>query len=214
MRVRKRKTKTLRLSYYKKLRSMHSSERIEEMVCELEGYRWDALLISETWRQDKSEIWETHHKHKFMAAKKIRQQTRCWNYAEQEVVAKNYRHQVHQRTGRHCHNRGKPPTHQTDERVLHHSGYADHHVEKMFEAIEKHPTNCKKYIPIFGGDFNAELGPSHGTECISVGRHTLNEGNIRSDWMKHLADITRTYSTQHDVQKNTSETNDLQISKR
>ena len=54
----------------KNMRSMHSSERIEEMVCELEGYRWDAMLLSETWRQDKSEIWETHHKHIFMGAGK------------------------------------------------------------------------------------------------------------------------------------------------
>ena len=30
---------------------MHSSERIEEMVCELEDYRRDAILLSETWRQ-------------------------------------------------------------------------------------------------------------------------------------------------------------------
>ena len=52
------------------MRSMHSSERIEEMVTELEGYRWDAILLSETWRHDKSEIWETHHKHKFMGAGK------------------------------------------------------------------------------------------------------------------------------------------------
>ena len=50
----------------KNMRSMHSSERMEEMVCELEGYRCDAMLLSETWRQDKSEIWETHHKHMFM----------------------------------------------------------------------------------------------------------------------------------------------------
>ena len=49
----------------KNVRSMHSSERTEEMVCELERYRWDA---SETWRQDKSEIWETNHKHIFMGA--------------------------------------------------------------------------------------------------------------------------------------------------
>ena len=45
----------------KKMRSMHSIERIDEMVCELEGYRWDALLLCETWRHDKSEIWETVH---------------------------------------------------------------------------------------------------------------------------------------------------------
>ena len=71
------------------MRSMHSNERIEEMECQLEGYRWDALFINETWTQDKSEIWETHHKH-IHGSRKIRQQTRCWNYAEQEVEAKNY----------------------------------------------------------------------------------------------------------------------------
>ena len=53
-----------------KMRSMHSSERIEEMVCELEGYRWDAVLLNETLRQEKSEVWETQHKHIFMGAGK------------------------------------------------------------------------------------------------------------------------------------------------
>ena len=38
----------------KNMRSMHSSERIEEMICELEGYRWDALLWCKTWRHDKA----------------------------------------------------------------------------------------------------------------------------------------------------------------
>ena len=44
----------------KNMRSMHSSEKIEEMVSEL---RWDAILLSETWRHEQAEIWETHHKH-------------------------------------------------------------------------------------------------------------------------------------------------------
>ena len=50
-----------------------------------------------------------------------------------------------------------------------HSKYADHHIEKMYKTIEKHMMN-NKYIPIIGGDFNAELGPGKGTECKSVGR--------------------------------------------
>ena len=54
----------------KNMRSIHLSERIQEMVCELEGYRWDAILMSETWRPEKSEIWETHQKHIFMGAGK------------------------------------------------------------------------------------------------------------------------------------------------
>ena len=49
---------------------MNSSERIEEMTRDLEGYRWDAVLLNETWRLAKSEIWETHQEHIFMGAGK------------------------------------------------------------------------------------------------------------------------------------------------
>ena len=55
----------------------------------------------------------------------------------------------------------------------------------MYKTIEKHTANCKRYIPIVGGDFNAELGLGHRTECTSVGRYTLNDGNKRGDWMRH-----------------------------
>ena len=64
----------------KNVRSIHSSERIEELVCELEGYRWDAMLMSETWRPDKSEIWETHQKHTFMGAGKNDNKHGSWHY--------------------------------------------------------------------------------------------------------------------------------------
>ena len=73
---------------------------------------------------------------------------------------------------------------QTDECVFHHSGYADHHVEKGTDQ-SRNTTNCENYIPIVGGDFNAEVGPGCGTECTSVGKHTLNGGKKRGDWMKH-----------------------------
>ena len=54
----------------------------------------------------------------------------------------------------------------------------------MYKTIEKHMAHCDKYIPIIGGDFNAELGPGKGTERKRVGRYTLNEGNNRGDWLK------------------------------
>ena len=92
-----------------------------------------------------------------------------------------------------------------------HSGYADHHIEKMYKTITE---NYKRYIPIIGGDFNAELGPGHGNECISVGRYTLNEGNKNRRLDETLADVTRLHNTQYDVQENTSETNDLRFSKK
>ena len=65
-----------------------------------------------------------------------------------------------------------------------HSKYADHHIEKMYKTVDKHITNNKKCIPIIGGDFNAELGLGKGTECKSVGKHTLDESNKRGDWLK------------------------------
>ena len=68
-----------------------------------------------------------------------------------------------------------------------HSKYADHHVEKMYKTIEKHMSNNKKCIPIIGGDFNAELGPGKGSELLCA---------------------------QHDVQKNTAETDVLRLSER
>ena len=41
-----------------------------------------------------------------------------------------------------------------------------------------------KYIPIIGGDFNAELGSGIGTERFKVLADTLNESNKRGDWLK------------------------------
>ena len=54
----------------KNMRSVHSSEKIEELVSELDGYRWDAILLNETRTHEQAEIWETHRKHIFMGAGK------------------------------------------------------------------------------------------------------------------------------------------------
>ena len=51
------------------MRSVRSSDRIEEMTLVLEGYRWDAVLLNETWRPAKSEIWEIQ-RHIIMGAGK------------------------------------------------------------------------------------------------------------------------------------------------
>ena len=46
-------------------------------------------------------------------------------------------------------------------------------------------------------DLSMELNVS-----VSVGPHTLNEGNKRGDWMKQWLMIQNFHSTQHDVQRN------------
>ena len=149
----------------------NSSERIEAKVCVLEGYRWDATLLSETWRRDKSEIWETHHKHIFMGAGKYD------NHGVGIMLNKKWRQRII--NTEYINERAITATIVVNRQRIRlmsvyfsHSGYADHHIEKMYKTIEKHTANYKRYVPTVGGDFNAELGLGHGTECISVGRYT------------------------------------------
>ena len=143
----KQNSKMSRLSFYKKI--------------EINAFKWKnrrngrrARRLQMGCNMIEWNLWDTSQTH---GSRKIRQQTWCWNHAEQEVEAKNYWYWIHQRTGHHRHDRGKPPTHQTDECVL---------------------------LPL------GMCGPSHrknvhGTECKSVGRYTLDEGNKRGDWMEH-----------------------------
>ena len=163
---------------------MRSSEKIEELVTELEGYRWDAILLNETWRHELAELWETHHNHIFMGAGKYANKhgvgimlNRRWR---KRIIDTDY-----------INERAIKVTILVNRQHIDlmsvyfpHSKYADHHIEKMYKTIENHMTKDKKCIPIIGGEFNAELGPGKGTECKSVGKYTLNESNKRADWLK------------------------------
>ena len=166
------------------MRSMHSSEKIEELVSELEGYRWDAILLNETWRHEQAEIWETHHKHIFMGAGKYDNK-----HGVGIMLNKRWRKRIIDTE--YINERAITTTILVNRQHIklmsvyfHHSKYADHHIEKMYKTIENHMVHSNKYIPIIGGDFNAELGPGKGTERKSVGRYTLNESNKRGDWLK------------------------------
>ena len=129
--------------------------------------------MSETWRHEPAEIWETHHNHIFMGAGKYENKhgvgimlNKRWR---KRIVDTNY-----------INERAIKTTILVNRRRIDlmsvyfpHSKYADHHIEKMYKTIEKHMTNNKKCIPIIGGDLNAELGPGKGAERKSVGKYTL-----------------------------------------
>ena len=160
----------------KNMRSMHSSERIEELVCEceLEGYRWDAILLSETWRQDKAEMWKTHHEHIFMGA------GRCDNkHGVGIMLNKKWRQRIIDTE--YINERAITTTIVVNRQRIKlmnvyftHSVYADHHIEKMCKTTEKHTANCKRYIPIVGGDFNAELDTKQNVRVLA-GTHSTRE---------------------------------------
>ena len=124
---------------------MHSSEKIEELVTELEGYRLDAILLNETWRHELAELWETHHKHIFMGAGKydnkdgvgIMLNKRC----RKRIIDTEY-----------INDRAITTTILVNRQHIKlmsvyfpHSKYADHHIEKMDKTIEKHMMNKKKH---------------------------------------------------------------------
>ena len=157
----------------KNMRSMHSSEKIDELVTEFEGYRWDAILLYETWRHENSEIWETHHKHIFMGAGKYDNK-----HGVGIMLNKRWRKRIIDTE--HINERAIKTTTTINRQHIKlmsvyfpHSKNADHHVEKMYKTNENHMLNNKKCIPIIGGDFNAELEPGKGTERKSVGKYTL-----------------------------------------
>ena len=155
----------------KNTRSMNSSVWIDEMFSELQGCRWDAILASETWRPKEEEIWESEQGHNIMCAgkfenkhgvaievnKKWKRKINWTNYISKRAIATSVTVNTQRIT--------------LTSVYMPHSGYADHHVEKAYNMIEKviKPTT---HMLIFGGGFDAELGPGIGIERTSVRQHT------------------------------------------
>ena len=173
--------KTTFIVLQKNTRSLGSSERLEEMICELQRVEWDVILISETWRQSK-EIWETQEGHIMVESgqfinkhgvaillnKRWKNQVKWVQCESERVVAMSI-------------SVNKQPIVLMSV-YMPHSGYADHHVEKVHKTITK-MIEREKSMKIIGGDFNAELGPGEGLELSAVGHYTLSKGNCRGEWM-------------------------------
>ena len=126
----------------KNMRSMHSSEKIEELETDLEGYRWDAILLSETWRHEPAEIWETRHNHIFMGAGKYENNlgvgimlNRRWR---KTIVDTNYISERAIKT-RIMVNRRRIDLMSV---YFRHSKYADHHIENMYKNYRE--THAKR----------------------------------------------------------------------
>ena len=173
--------KTTFIVLQQNMRSLSSSERLEELFNELHRVEWDVILISETWRQNK-EIWETQQGHIMVESGKFNnkhgvviQLNKRWkneiNWVQCEcerVVAMSI-------------SINKQPIVLVSV-YMPHSGYADHHFEKVHKTIAK-MIEREKSMKIIGGDFNAELGPGEVLELSAVGHYTLNKGNNRGEWM-------------------------------
>ena len=137
---------------------------MEDMIREFEGYRWDAVLVNETWRTAKSEIWETHQRHIFTGARKYE------NKHEVGILLnKKWRNRINDTE---CFSEPATATTITvnHQRIMLmsvyflYSEYADHHIENMYRTIEKHTNSSMKSVQFVVGD--------------------LERTHKRGDWMK------------------------------
>ena len=162
-------------------RSLSSNERLEEMFSEIHKVEWDAILIPETWRLSK-EIWETQQGHIMVESGKFTNK-----HGVAILLNKRWKNRINwiqcacERAVAMSISVNRQPLVLMSV-YLPHSGYADHHVEKVYKTILKTivKERCAKII---GVDINAELGPGEGVELSAVGHCTLNKANCRGEWM-------------------------------
>ena len=161
----------------KNARSLNSSDRTEELIREAEDCKWDALLLCETWRPNKAEIWESRQGHMYMGAGTFDNKNGVAILLNRKLAQKNKSGSKHQRA---C------------LRNIDHSQQAANYVDGCLHFFPHgvcRPQSRKSQTPrksckIIGGDFNAELGPCIGFERLSVGPHALKESNSTGDWLK------------------------------
>ena len=131
----------------KNTRSMNSSKRLEELFSEVHQVAWDAILISETWRQGK-EIWETQQGHIMVESGKFTNK-----HGVAILLNRRWRNQT---KWVQC----------ACERVecFHASQWLSGPPSR--KSIQNDPHDDRERR----GDFNAELGPGEGIELSAV-RH-------------------------------------------
>ena len=113
------------------------------MATELEGYKWDAIFLIETWRHEPAESWETHHKHIFMGAGK-------YDNKHGVGIMLNQKWRKRIIDTEYINERAITTTILVNRQHIKlmsvyfpHSKHADHHIEEMYKTIEKHMMNNK-----------------------------------------------------------------------
>ena len=86
-----------------------------------------------------------------------------------------------------------------------HSGYADHHVEKVYRTIAK-MLEGEKGMKIIGGDFNAELSPGEGLELSCRWPRHIEQKKLQRRMDDTVATAEQTGGAEHNVQESAAET--------
>ena len=111
----------------KNVRSLRSVDRFDERFKEIERFKWDAILLGETWRPAE-EIWESKSGHIFMGA--------CFNQKHGVRILFNTKMEAKDLKNRMCQRKHQPRRIVLAGVCFHHTGYSDVHIEKMRTCVE------------------------------------------------------------------------------
>ena len=178
--------------FAKNCRSLKSDDRVEELIRELDSTNWDAILLSETWREAKREYWETAEGHIFIGAgwaensrgvaillrSKWKGAVADINYASERALAIDLR--------------SKTLKLRLISVYFPHGKYPDFRVQELYSTLHelKEEAGKKRLSVVIAGDFNAEVGmPSSKEDVNCLGQFGLERVNARGLWLKHWVEV-------------------------
>ena len=176
--------------YLKNVMSLQTSSREEQLWAELQTIAWDILCLTETWRTEKEESWESLDGHLFCGSggtlgergvailvhNSLKKHVQSFKSVNERLCVLDIRLM------------GKPM------RILcaymPHSGYADAVVEGMYSQMDSlidEGRRCAKHVMICG-DFNAVVGTAcAGDDHDVIGPYGFGERNTRGRWLLEWA---------------------------
>ena len=191
----------------KNVQSIKSDLREIELFECLVDLSWDILLLNETWRTEREEIWKTAQGHLFLGS--------GWKNGQGGVAIMSHSKQT----------RGFKSFQAVSERVcaadvdifgnklrfistyMPDSSYDDAEVESTYLQLDRLCDKAKmlrRHI-IMGGDMNAIAGKCTPGEEKVVGPHVEGESNVRGEWLKSWAGLNEIAITNTFFNQNLSE---------
>ena len=179
----------------KNCRSYTSEERFEELLSEMRGIEWDAILCNETWRETKEEFDTLDSGHMWLGSGGT-----AGKHGVGILLHERWANTVHRwralspRLGLLELNTGRLKL-TLAVVYMPHCGYSDVAVEEMYQKLSSitRESRSRKRLLVIAGDWNAEVKSDVAGYCKHdvVGKHANASGNARGDWLNRWATAER-----------------------
>ena len=170
----------------KNCRGLVTADRVDELLEELRGEEWGVLLLSETWRTQREELWKTEVGHLFAASGHDSGRRGVGILLNKRWS--RYFTAFHALSERLCYMDLK--IYGVRYRIVSvyfpDGSYGDQEVQKVYDSLSEVADEARKrkLRLLIGGDFNARVGSGEDTAVHSSARkHGYGEQNARGQWL-------------------------------